>query len=777
MSRHSLPPILVMLFAAITLFAEPAQAPHLVLRGKVADSQGAVIPNATVHLLTANGKRVAQTQADGWGNFSIENIAPGEYLLRVQYDGFASRTQRVTIAEGQDLNATIELGAAQVNQTVTVTAEAVYAEPNASSATRMDVPLKDVPQTVAVLNQELIRAQGATSMADVLRNVPAVTIHLGEGRRDQVLIRGFNAVNDQFIDGVRDDSPYYRDLSGVERIEVVKGPAAVLYGRGSSGGIVNRILKKPEAEGVLAELTTTFGSYGAKRVSTDLGMPAFDGKLNLRLTGAYEDSGSFRHNFGLNRYDYAPSIEWKPSDHTFLLLQLENLFDTRVPDRGIPSVNGSPANVDIATYYGYPQDDFLRSDVKSQALRGEHRFSDRWLVRNSFRHTGYDTLFSNTQPNGIATVAGVTRVLRQQYNADSTQHNYFNQTEALTNFKTGRLYHTVLFGGEYGFQTRDTLRFNGTAAPVDLMNPILIQPVYSTTPVNNNVFDGTVLGSYLQDQVNLGWGWKALVGVRFDYYKQAVNDRRAANQDLSRIDREFSPRAGLVYQPTNWVSIYGSYSRSFQPSGEGLSLAANATDLKPEITENFEAGSKFEFLQGRLASTVSLFRLNRNNVKTTDPSDPTKLLPIGLQRTDGFEVSFTGRPFARFEVYGGYALLDATIEKSNTVNSGVALQGKRAQLVPKHAFNLWTTYAFDNGFGFGGGVIFNDDRFAETNNLVLLPGYTRVDATLFYKKRHYDFAVNVRNIGNVKYYEAANSNFQVLPGSPVHAYVTTRVRW
>jgi catecholate siderophore receptor len=199
--------------------------------------------------------------------------------------------------------------------------------------------------------------------------------------------------------------------------------------------------------------------------------------------------------------------------------------------------------------------------------------------------------------------------------------------------------------------------------------------------------------------------------------------------------------------------------------------------LKPEITENFEVGSKFEFLKGRLGSTLSLFRLNRNNVKTTDPVDPTKLLPIGLQRTDGFEVSFTGRPFSRFEVYGGYALLDATIEKSNTLSSGVLLQGKRAQLVPKHAFNLWTTYAFDNGFGFGGGVIFNDDRYTETNNLVVLPGYTRVDATMFYRKRHYDFAVNVRNIGNVKYYETAHSNFQIMPGSPVNATVTTRVRW
>jgi catecholate siderophore receptor len=344
--------------------------------------------------------------------------------------------------------------------------------------------------------------------------------------------------------------------------------------------------------------------------------------------------------------------------------------------------------------------------------------------------------------------------------------------------KTGSLRHSFLVGGEYGFQTRDFVRFNGSAAPVALFSPVLTRPLYNTTTAaNNSIFDGTVLAAYVQDQIDFGHGWKALVGARFDYFQQQLNDRRPINQDLARIDREWSPRAGIVYQPQQWISLYGSYSRSFQPSGEGLSLAANASDLQPEITENFEVGSKFDFWRGRFGSTVSLFRLNRNNVKTTDPSDITRLLPIGLQRTDGIEVSFVGRPFSNLEVFGGYALLDATIERSSTISSGVLLQGKRAQLVPRHAFNLWSTYTFANGFGFGGGIVYNDDRYAETNNLVLLPHYTRVDATVFYRKRHYDVALNVRNVGNVKYYESAHSNFQIMPGPPVNALVTTRLRW
>jgi catecholate siderophore receptor len=172
-----------------------------------------------------------------------------------------------------------------------------------------------------------------------------------------------------------------------------------------------------------------------------------------------------------------------------------------------------------------------------------------------------------------------------------------------------------------------------------------------------------------------------------------------------------------------------------------------------------------------------VFRLDRNNVKTTDPANPSKLLPIGVQRTDGFEISVSGRVINRLEVYGGYAWLDATIVKSNSVSTGVALQGKRAALVPKNSFNLWSTYTFENGFGFGGGIYYNDVRYAETNNLVVLPSYTRVDGTLFYRKRHYDVAVNIRNLGNTDYYESAHANYQIMPGAPINGTITTRFRW
>ncbi len=770
--------LLAVLFATSVYASNPVAAPDsaLVLEGRITDSTNAVIPGARVELLAMDGKVLASTESDEAGGFRLMGLSPGTYDLRVQFGGFESRTERVTIAEGREMNASIALNAASVSETVTVTAEAAYSEPNAGSATKMEVPMRDVPQAIGVVNGELMRSQAANSMQDAVRNVPGVSVHLGEGRRDQVLIRGFSALNDQFVDGVRDDAPYYRDLSNVERIEVVKGPASVLYGRGSSGGVVNRVTKSPLPSGVLAELTTMAGSYGTKRVSIDLGAPIWGNKLTGRLTGAYEDSGSFRHYFNVGRNAVSPSLLWNPTGRTQAVFQSDNLYDSRLPDRGLPSVEGVPADIAPGSYYGAPAQDFLRNKAYGQTFRVEHK-ADRWVLRNTFRHTRYSNVFSNTQPTGLLASGGELRVKREQYNVDSGQTNYFDQAEAVTSANLLRMRHTVLIGTEYGRQTKDSVRFTGTAADVSLLNPVLTNPVYGTVPTTNNVFDGTIGAVYAQDLIEFGARWKALVGGRFDYYSQSLDDRNPANVDLKRTDRQVSPRAGIVYQPAHWVSVYTNFSRSFQPSGEGLSLAANAVDLKPEITSNYEVGSKFEVMGGRFSTTLSLFRLDRDNVKTTDPANPSKLLPIGLQRTDGFEISASGRLIGRVEVYGGYAWLDARTVKSSTVSSGVALAGKLAALVPKNSFNLWSTYSFKNGFGFGGGVIYNDDRYAEANDLVVLPSYVRVDATMFYRKRHYEIGVNLRNVGNVKYYESAHTNYQIMPGSPISGVLTTRFRW
>jgi catecholate siderophore receptor len=337
--------------------------------------------------------------------------------------------------------------------------------------------------------------------------------------------------------------------------------------------------------------------------------------------------------------------------------------------------------------------------------------------------------------------------------------------------------HTFLVGVEYGHQTRDTVRFNGTADPVSLIDPVLTPPQYSAIAGTDNEFRGSVAAGYVQDQIAIAPKWKAMVGARYDYFDQFLHDRRPAAEDLGRIDREWSPRAGLVYQPWFPVSFYGSFSRSFQPSGEGLSLATNNQELGPETTRNLEAGMKMELFRRALNTTVSVFNLQRNNIKTVDPLDPTQLVLAGKQRTNGVEISFNGRLGTNLDVYGGYAWLDGKILESNSLSAGVPIEGKRAGSVPLHSGNIWATYRFGSGFGFGGGVIYNDDRYVANDNTVTLPAFTRVDATLFWRKQHYDFAVNVRNLGNIRYYETAHANSQIYPGAHINATVTTRFRW
>ncbi len=746
------------------------------ITGTVTDLTQAVVPGATVELQNAQAQPVKKTKSDQLGNFTLTEVPSGEYLLVVTIKGFQAQKQKITVADGKPITAAVELAAAGNSEVITVTAQGSYSEYQAVSATKMSIPLRDVPQSISVINSELLRAQAVINMQDAVRNVAGVRVHLGEGRRDQVLIRGFNAQNDYYINGVRDDAPYYRDVSTLDRVEVLKGPAAVLYGRGSSGGIINRVTKSAEMEHpLMAELTTMFGSYGEKRTSADIGTSFLNGKLSARLPGAWEDSGSHRHFYSLDRYTFAPSFLWNVNPNTQVSGQLDYLRDNRLPDRGIPSVNGQPADVEVGSYYGYNPDDYLSNKAFAQSFKVQHQ--GRLLVRDYFRHTLYDASYSNTFSNGTVVTNGVTMVKRGQYNAYGPQENYFNQAEAIGTVHLFGMTHSILGGLEYGYQDRDSVRFDGTAANVALIDPVLTRPKYGTVPTTSNTFEATTAGVYVQDQINLAARWKATAGVRYDYYRQVLNDRSPSNNDLSRVDYALSPRVGLVYQPKGNVSLYGSYSHSFQPSGEGLSLATNNAELKPETTANYEGGVKFETLGGKLSTTVSTFHLLRNNIKTTDPVDPTKLVLAGEQRTNGIEVSFDGRVMKHLDVFGGYAWLDSRILKSNSLSSGVPIVGKRPGLVPLHSGSLWATYQFQNGFGFGTGVIYNAERFVANDDLVVLPGFTRVDATVFYRQRHYDVGLNIRNVGNIRYYDTAQGNFQIYPGAPVSGVITTRLRW
>ena len=774
--------------------AEPTQPAAMSgLTGVVADEQGAMVAGAVIRLRSGvpGGGREAQVTANGTGEWSIA-APPGHYILGVSCVGFAPVEQAAEVPVHGVGAVQFVLRAAGATATVNVETEGYKAEETVS-ATRVPMSVLDTPQQVQVLTGELLQARGVKSMKAALEVVPAVGLQLGEGRRDNFFIRGFNAVDDMYLDGVRDDAQYYRDLSNTERIEVVEGPAAVLYGRGSSGGLINRVTKKPSMEGTLGQLDYTAGSYGEQRGTADLDtlVPKTGNKLGFRLTGAGEHEGSQRHNFWMDRYAFAPTLLWQPDAATTLRLGADRLRDDRLPDRGIPYLpaTGAPAEVPVGKFYGYvgplAGSNFIHTSATGGTLDAQHSFDVGWTVHAVARKAGSAINFVNMYVTNVTPEAGGNYLVgRGEYNGTESWNSQFSNLEAYrTAHWLGRT-HTLLTGTEYDREVADTTQYNGPAnqTPVSLWQPALPAPVLSSVLSTNNRFFGQTAAVYGQDLVQLAPRWKALVGVRLDNFRQVVDLRPPTNvtPNPARTDTAASPRVGVVYSATPWSSVYGNYSKTFDPSGENLSLATNAAELKPEVTQNYEAGAKFELRQQRLLVTTSLFLLDRTNIKTTDPSNPLALLNLGEQKTNGAELNVTGRLRRRRMVYGGYAWLNGRIVSSTTSSSGVSLRGNRPAMNPLHSGSVWTTYEFGDwlgvrGLGLGAGLVSRSSQFASTDNLAKLPGYARLDLSAFFRRGHYEVQANVQNVGSQRYYDAAQSDYQIYPAAPVNG--TATMRW
>ncbi len=655
--------------------------------------------------------------------------------------------------------------------------DAIYNAPTASTATKINAPLRDIPQTVNVITQAVMRDKGVRSMEDAVKSVPGVSLVHGDGQRDQVFIRGFNSLGDQFIDGIRDDAMYYRDMSNVEQIEVVKGPASVLYGRGSSGGMINRITKKPGVDKNEASLQV--GSWNQRRGEFDIGRSAGEGNVSFRMTGAVERSDSFRDQQFLEREAFAPSMAIKIDADTSLLLQAEYLHDKRVTDFGIPSLNGRPINVAPSTYYGSGNArdaDTAESTTSAISMTFDHRFNSTWSIRNAFRYYQYKLDRYNVVPGAVTANAAFPsgyQVARTRGAIARDEHGIFNQTELTQNATIAGMAHQILYGVEFGVQDRTQLNRTGTAVAVDAFNPVA--PNASTSnltvnPASSNSGSSTVAAAYVQDLITLSDKWKALVGIRYDSFKQELNVAGNPN----RTDTAWSPRAGLVYQPTNTQSYYASVSKSFQPSAENFNLTAANSIFAPQETTSKEIGTKIDLFNGRATATAALFNLERTNITTTDPFGVTTA--VGTQRTNGVELTFAGDLSDGWRISSGYAYLDAKISKSSTVTGGIPVQGKFATVTPEHSANIWLTKTLAAHWTAGAGVNYVGARFADPTNTVTLPGYTTMDAMVSYRIKGIDLQLNVYNIFDKEYIASAHSSLpnSLLPGAPRSAQLTAR---
>lgn len=644
-----------------------------------------------------------------------------------------------------------------------------------NTATRTSTPVRYVPQAIDSIKTSNVANYGTNDIGDALSGIPNVSSS-ADTRFDSLRIRGFDASNDFYLDGIRDDSQYKRDLHNVERVEVLKGPAAVLYGRGSQGGIVNRVSKMPEF-GRRSTIEAQAGSEDLRSLYADLSTDPSE-NISLRLNMGNMDENSFRDGVSGNRQLFAPSMSWQLTPDLNWLVQYEYSRYNRTPDRGIPGVNGRPADVGRDTTYGNDHD-FI--DDKAQSLRSKltYEINDNWQLRQTLGVFKLDSDFDNTYLTNFD--PKTNKVVRQHWQQDLTTRNVYNNIELEGGFDTFGLEHRLLTGVEIGSQRRDPKLYNAATGKtpgaqlvpsLDLFNPNReLRHTGSMQVFSDSHTEVESRAVYVQDQLRLNDQWQLLAGLRYDTFDiESTNQLKNISED--RDSHSTSPRFGIVWTPLQNHSFYASWSKTFSPVGGGLigitpGAAGNSNDLSPELTKQKEIGVKSDWLDDRLSTTLAVYDLELYNRRTSDPNDPTLTVMTGLQRSRGIELTATGKLVGNWYMRGGVGVQDTTIEKDNN-----GLEGKRVNNVAKHNGSLFLTWKPEMGWYGETGLTLVGQRYADNANTTVLPGYGRWDALVGYRFKDWDLRAALNNITDREYYASATSQNQIQPGAPRSVVMT-----
>jgi catecholate siderophore receptor len=654
-----------------------------------------------------------------------------------------------------------------------------YRAVDSVTATKTDTPLLDVPQSITVVTREQLADQAQRSIADVLRYVPGTTVGQGEGNRDQITLRGQNTTADFFLDGVRDDVQYYRNLYNIERVEILKGPYALIFGRGGGGGIVNRVQKTPSAEAAFGVLSGGVNSFGALDIAGDANLPVGAGAA-FRVNAFYENLANHRDFFEGERYAINPylAVEFAPGWQAGL--SYEYVYDDRVPDRGVPSLactqpcTPEPLTGYDETFFGVPGVNRagLEAHILKARIDGELAPALRWST--TLLYGDYDKYYTNVYANGPASSPTGTVALAG-YTDPTQRQNFIAQTNLVWDTALAGTEHKILLGLEYGEQDSINQRRNAvlSSGSLNLAN-IQYPTVTFPTLARDTASTVKVFSAYAQDQIGIGEMIDLVIGLRFDRFDIAGTDFAATpDRPFDRVDEKLSPRIGLILKPLPNVSAYGSYSRSFLPrSGDQfLSLTTTQQNLEPEMFTNFEVGAKWD-IRPDLSATLAVFQLDRTNATTPDPANPANTINAGETRTRGVELGLAGRITPAWQVSGGYTYQDAKLRGNDTV---------RLAQVPEHQFALWNRYDFAERFGAGLGVIHQSSQFAANRTsptTTRLPAFTRVDAALFFDvSERLALQLNVENLLDERYFADAHNNNNITPGAPLNARLTARVKF
>ncbi len=638
-----------------------------------------------------------------------------------------------------------------------------YVVPNATTATRTDTPLRDIPQSIQVVPRQMIEDQQAVSLEDTLRNVSGVrpaNNNANVSNQATFHLRGFEQ-SSLFRNGFPTRSNSLIEVAGIERIEVLKGPASVLYGQSEPGGIINIVTKKP-LENPFYSLNFQIGSYQLYRPTLDISGPLTEDKRVLYgLNVAYTNSGSFRDFIDSESIYVSPILTFKLSDRTRLTIDLEYLNDDRTFDNIIPVIGNQPGDVPISRFLGEPGDKKRTSDLSPGYLL-EHDFSENWKLRNIFRYHYYQ---GDREVFRAGSLRNDNRTLNRTYQDALVKTEEFSLiTDVVGKFSTGSVKHTLLAGLDLRQQQLLNQGITSRATfPIDVLNPVYGTP-RPTSNFRTSDFKETTkwLGIYVQDQISLLDNLIVILGGRFD----AVNNgNNFFGSDTDFQDSAFSPRVGIVYRPIEPISLYASYSQSFILQ---TGFTVDGSSLEPATGEQFEVGIKTELLDGKLAATLAYYDLTQQNIDTTDLNNPDFSVLIGEQRIRGVELDVVGELAPGLNLIASYAYTDARITKDNS-----GLEGLRPFNAPEHTGSLWLTYELQSGdlkgLGLGAGV-FTTSRNEGRDGTYFLPGYTTIDLAAWYKfsigRSNTRVQLNVKNLFDAEYYESTSGRTINQPGAP-----------
>ncbi len=644
-----------------------------------------------------------------------------------------------------------------------------YSYDDGSSATKTPTPVIDVPQTLNYITEDQLEDQAITQLNEALRYVPGVSLETGEGHRDHVFIRGQSTTADFYLDGLRDDAQYYRALYNVERIEILKGANALIFGRGGGGGVINRVTKKARTTAQAFAIDGAVDTFGAFFVTGDLNQPFGDG-LAGRLNATYEEFDNHRDFYEGRFFGIAPSLTAELGERTTVTAQYSYEDDDRVTDRGIPSLGGEPLRGYDQTFFGSRDYNRATNQVHIARVRVEHALSDTLSFNAVGQYANYDKFYANVVPSRT----DGTTVTLGGYSSGTDRENYIGQANLVWDVDIGGIGNTLLVGIEGADQSTQSDRygviFDGTST-VALQRVLDVPAVTRGAQTRASTADLDTFSAYIQDQVDFG-PFQIVGGLRYDRFDLTATDLRAGETNR-RVDEMVSPRVGAIFKPQDAISLYASYSTTFLPqSGDQFTTLSGADAvLRPEKFENYEIGAKYA-LRPDLFATVALFRLDRSNTTAPSPTGDGTVVLTGASRVEGIEASLTGKIMPNWQANLSYTYLDGEI-RSQTEQADA---GQRLQQVPSHQFALWNRYDFTARLGAGLGLVYQSEQFASIGNAVTLPDYLRVDAAAFYTiDDRTSVQLNVENLFDADYYPSAHGDNNIQPGKPLSARIGVRL--